>query len=76
MWSDAFPGYEPVVIGVVSTQYCTSKTDPDPASRCTSGDDYPNGIRRVTPDVLSWIDYDRNPARCERLNSAGFCRKM
>jgi V8-like Glu-specific endopeptidase len=57
VWTDAFPGYETVVIGVASTQYCTSATDPDSSRRCNSDDDYPNGIRRVTPDVLSWINY-------------------
>jgi len=62
VWTDVYNGNQKVVIGVVSTHSCTSATDPDPASRCTSGDDFPNGIRRVTPDVLSWINYFKTVA--------------
>ena len=43
-----YNGNGKVVIGVASFQNCAT---------CTDGNDYPNGIRRVTPDVLDWISY-------------------
>lgn len=39
-----------VVAGVVSYETC---------ARCSSSDHRPNGVRRVTPDVLNWISYFR-----------------
>ena len=39
-----------VVLGVVSASDCRT---------CPGGNGYPNRIRRVTPDVISWINYFR-----------------
>lgn len=48
VYTDVFNGNAKVVIGIVSTQDC---------STCGNDDNYPNGIRRVTPDVLDAISY-------------------
>ncbi|MGH9335666.1 MAG: trypsin-like serine peptidase, partial [Vicinamibacteria bacterium] len=43
-----YNGNGKVVIGVTSFQNCAT---------CPDGNDFPNGIRRVTPDILDWISY-------------------
>lgn len=48
VYTNRWAGSNNVVVGVVSTQTC---------STCTAQDDYPNGIRRITPDVLDAISY-------------------
>ncbi|MBL8298994.1 MAG: trypsin-like serine protease [Rhodanobacteraceae bacterium] len=48
VYTNRWAGSQNVVVGVVSTQTCTT---------CTASDDYPNGIRRLTPDVLDAISY-------------------
>lgn len=48
IYTNRWAGSSNVVVGVVSTQSCTT---------CTAQDDYPNGIRRLTPDVLDAISY-------------------
>jgi V8-like Glu-specific endopeptidase len=48
IYTNRWAGANNVVVGVVSTQTCTT---------CTAQDDYPNGIRRLTPDVLDAISY-------------------
>ncbi len=48
VYTNRWAGANNVVVGVVSTQTC---------STCTASDDYPNGIRRITPDVLDAISY-------------------
>ncbi len=48
VYTNRWAGANNVVVGVVSTQSCTT---------CTASDDYPNGIRRLTPDVLDAISY-------------------
>ena len=48
VYTNRWSGGNNVVFGVVSTQTC---------STCTAADDYPNGIRRLTPDVLDAISY-------------------
>lgn len=48
IYTNRWAGSNNVVVGVVSTQSCTT---------CTPQDDYPNGIRRLTPDVLDAISY-------------------
>lgn len=48
VYTNRWAGAHNVVVGVVSTQTC---------STCTAADDYPNGIRRLTPDVLDAISY-------------------
>jgi V8-like Glu-specific endopeptidase len=48
IYTNRWSGANNVVVGVVSTQSCTT---------CPDGDEYPNGIRRLTPDVLDAISY-------------------
>ncbi len=48
VYTNCWAGSNNVVLGIVSTQTC---------STCTPEDDYPNGIRRLTPDVLDAISY-------------------
>lgn len=48
VYTNRWSGANNVVVGVVSTQTCTT---------CSASDDYPNGIRRLTPDVLDAISY-------------------
>jgi V8-like Glu-specific endopeptidase len=48
VYTNRWAGSNNVVLGIVSTQTC---------STCTPDDDYPNGIRRLTPDVLDAISY-------------------
>lgn len=48
IYTNRWSGANNVVVGVVSTQSCTT---------CGAADDYPNGIRRLTPDVLDAISY-------------------
>ncbi|TDR43085.1 V8-like Glu-specific endopeptidase [Tahibacter aquaticus] len=48
VYTDVWAGSSDVVVGVVSTQTC---------STCSASDDFPNGIRRITPEVLDWIAY-------------------
>jgi V8-like Glu-specific endopeptidase len=48
VFTDVWNGSGRVVFGIVSTQSC---------STCSPSSDYPNGIRRVTPDVLDAISY-------------------
>jgi len=46
VYTDVWAGDQSVVVGVVSTQNCAT---------CTAGDNYPNGIRRITPETLAEI---------------------
>lgn len=48
IYTNRWAGANNVVVGIVSTQVCTT---------CSAQDDYPNGIRRLTPDVLDAISY-------------------
>lgn len=48
IFTDVYNGSTKVVLGIVSTHSCTT---------CTNGEDYPNGIRRITPEVLDMISY-------------------
>lgn len=48
VFTDVWGGSSDVVVGIVSTQTCTT---------CSASDDFPNGIRRITPEVLDWIAY-------------------
>jgi V8-like Glu-specific endopeptidase len=48
IYTDVWAGSSDVVVGVVSTHTCTT---------CSASDDFPNGIRRITPEVLDWIAY-------------------
>ncbi|HJU40612.1 MAG TPA: trypsin-like serine protease [Tahibacter sp.] len=48
IYTDVWAGSSDVVVGVVSTHTCTT---------CGPSDDFPNGIRRITPEVLDWIAY-------------------
>ncbi len=48
VFTDAWNGSGKVVFGVVSTHSCTT---------CGPGQEYVNGIRRVTPEVLDMISY-------------------
>jgi len=48
IFTDVYNGNTKVVLGIVSTQSC---------STCTSSDNFVNGIRRITPEVLDMISY-------------------
>ncbi|MBN8740055.1 MAG: hypothetical protein BGP24_21035 [Lysobacterales bacterium 69-70] len=48
VYTNRWAGSNNVVIGVVSTESCRT---------CAAKDDFPNGIRRLTPDVLDAISY-------------------
>jgi len=48
VYTDVWAGSSDVVVGIASTQTC---------STCSASDDFPNGIRRITPEVLDWIAY-------------------
>lgn len=48
VFTDVWSGSGKVVFGIVSTQSCGT---------CSPGTHYPNGIRRVTPEVLDAISY-------------------
>jgi V8-like Glu-specific endopeptidase len=48
VYTNRWSGAHNVVVGVVSTESCRT---------CPDGDTYPNGIRRLTPEVLDAISY-------------------
>ncbi len=48
IYTDRYNNAAHAVFGIVSTQKC---------STCTANDDFPNGIRRITPEVLDMISY-------------------
>lgn len=48
VFTNRFEGDEVAVLGIVSTQNC---------NRCDAEADYPNNIRRITPEVIDMITY-------------------
>jgi V8-like Glu-specific endopeptidase len=50
VFTNRWQGDEYAVLGIVSTQGC---------KRCDAEADYPNGIRRVTPEVVDMIEFFR-----------------
>ncbi len=48
IFTDVYNGSGKVVLGIVSTHSCTT---------CSPGEEFVNGIRRITPEVLDMISY-------------------